>query len=110
MGDYITDIVLDICEQRSKVVRVIPAPTSQIVEIVLVNKLQTIDVIGENVPEISYLVVDVDLEVAVVVVGFPSQILVNIHLFESLKCLLLVPYFRHKHFLQLIFEVLLLFV
>lgn len=110
LGDQVPDIVLDVCEQRSKVVGVIPAPTSQIVEIVLIDKLEAIDVVGENVPEIAHLAVDVDLKVARIVVGFSRQILVHIHLFQSLQSLLFVPDFGHKHFLQLILEVLLLFV
>ena len=110
LGDQISDIVLDVREQRSEVVGVIPTPTCQIVEIVLKDKLEAIYVVGENVPEISHLVVDVDLEVAGVVVGFSRQILVHIHLFQPLQCLLFVPDFGHKHFLQLILEVLLLFV
>ncbi len=56
------------------------------------------------------MVVDVDLEVAGIVVGFSSQILIDVHLLQSLQSLLFMPYFGHKQFLQLIFEVLLLFV
>ncbi len=50
LGNQISEIVLDVCEQRSEIIGVIPAPAGQAVEIVLIDKLETIDIVRKDVP------------------------------------------------------------
>jgi hypothetical protein len=108
LADEVTQIVLDIGQKRSEVVRIVPAPARQILEVIFINKLQSIDVVGQNVPKFFGLGVGIDLEVSPIVVSFPRSIHILIHLLQSKQGLFLMFDFCQKHLLKFIFKILLL--
>jgi len=62
------EVILDVSKKRSKVVWVIPAPTGQILEVVFIDKLESIDIIGEDIPELLSLRIGIDFEIVSIVV------------------------------------------
>ena len=99
LRDEVAEVVLKICQQRSKVVRIIPAPTGQVFEVVLINELQAIDVVGQNIPELFGLSVGIDLEVVVIVTELSRTVHVGVHLLQPEQCFFLMSYLLEEHLL-----------
>ena len=76
-------IELQVCEERSKVIWVVPTPTGQVDKIILVDKFESIDIISKYVPKFLGLTGSVNTEIALVVLILSSLILVELHLFET---------------------------
>lgn len=48
LSDKLPEIILNISKKRSKVIGVVPAPTGQILEIILIDKFQAIYIVGKD--------------------------------------------------------------
>ena len=76
-------IELQVGEERSKVVGVIPTPAGEVDKVILVNKFESIDIVSKYVPKLLGLTGSVDAEITLVVLILSSLILVELHLFET---------------------------
>lgn len=76
-------IELQVSEERSKVVRVIPTPAGEVYKIILVNEFESIDIVCKYIPKLLGLTGSVNAEITLVVLILSSLILVDLHLLQT---------------------------
>lgn len=70
MGENAADEILNVSQEGSKVVRIIPAPTCQFFKVILEDELQSINIIVEDGPYDFRLLSRVDPKVVFIEIQF----------------------------------------